>query len=53
MITGASNRSAIRTLAERTARYVLLVHLPDNHTAKATSAGVAEAMSPLPACAAR
>jgi IS30 family transposase len=28
---------------------VLLVHLPDNHTAEATSAGVARAMSPLPA----
>jgi IS30 family transposase len=48
-ITGASNRSAIGTLAERKARYVLLFHLPDNHTAEATSAGVAEAMSPLPA----
>jgi hypothetical protein len=47
--TGASNRSAIGTLAERTARYVLLIHLPDNHTAEATSAGVSEAMSPLPA----
>jgi IS30 family transposase len=49
LITGASNRSAIGTLAERTARYVMLVHLPDNHTAEATSAGVAEAMRPLPA----
>ena len=34
LITGASNRSAIGTLAERKARYVLLVHLPDNHTAE-------------------
>lgn len=49
LITGASNRSAIGTLAERKARYVLLVQLPDNHTAEATSAGVARAMSPLPA----
>ena len=49
LITGASNRTAIGTLAERKARYVLLVHLPDNHTADATSAGVARAMSPLPA----
>ena len=49
LITGASNRSAIGTLAERKARYVLLVHLSDNHTAEATSAGVTRAMSPLPA----
>ena len=48
-LTWASNRFAIGTLAERTARYVMLVHLPDNHTAEATSPGVAEATSPLPA----
>lgn len=28
---------------------MLLVHLPDNHTAETTSAGVTRAMSPLPA----
>ena len=41
LFTGASNRFAIGTLAERTIGYVLLVHLQDNDTAEATSAGVA------------
>jgi len=49
LITWASNRSEIGTLAQRKARYVLLVRLPDSHTAEATSAGVAEAMSWPPA----
>ena len=45
LFTGASNRFAIGTLAERTIGYVRLVHLPDNHTAEATSAGVARGMT--------
>src|SRR5450756_1120400 len=32
LITGAANRSAIGTLVERNTRYVLLVHLPAQHT---------------------
>jgi len=49
LITGPSNRSAIGTLVERTTRFVLLVHLPDNHTAEATRTGVVAAMGGLPA----
>ena len=48
LITGAANRSAIGTLVERTTRYVLLVHLPKEHTADATRAGVVTMMSNLP-----
>jgi len=49
LITGAANRSAIGTLVERTTRYVLLVHLPTEHTADATCSGVVNMMSDLPA----
>jgi len=49
LITGAANRSAIGTLVERNTRYVLLVHLPAQHTADATSTGVVKMMSTLPA----
>ena len=49
MITGAANRSAIGTLVERSTRYVLLVHLPAQHTADATRNGVVRVMSTLPA----
>ncbi len=48
LITGAANRSAIGTLAERTSRYVLLVHLQGRHTTQATCSGVPVALSPLP-----
>ena len=41
LILGASCRSAIGTLVERTTSFVLLLHLPDDHSA----ATVAEAMS--------
>src|SRR5665811_1589879 len=49
LITGAANRSAIGTLVERNTRYVLLVHLPAQHTADATRTGVVTVMSTLPA----
>jgi len=49
LITGAANRSAIGTLVERTTRYVLLVHLPHQHTADATRDGVLTVMDHLPA----
>ena len=47
LITGAANRSAIGTLVERTTRYMLLVHLPKEHTADATRDGVVTVMSHL------
>ncbi|NMM25009.1 MAG: IS30 family transposase [Phycicoccus sp.] len=49
LIIGASNRSAIGTLVERTSRYVLLVHLPLRHTADATRDGVLDVLDKLPA----
>ena len=48
LITGAANRSAIGTLVERSTRYVLLVHLPHEHTADTTRDGVLAAMRHLP-----
>jgi IS30 family transposase len=48
LITGRQNRSAIGTLVERTTRYVMLVHLPYDHTADSTHDGVVAAMSALP-----
>jgi len=49
LITGTKNRSAIGTLVERTTRYVLLVHLPLEHTADTTRDAVVAAMQHLPA----
>ncbi|MET4147204.1 IS30 family transposase [Arthrobacter sp. UYCo732] len=49
LITGASNQSAIATLVERTTRYVMLVHLPGDHTAEAVGKGLVATMSALPA----
>ena len=49
LITGAYNQSAIATLVERTTRYVMLVHLPGNHTAETVGKGLVETMGSLPA----
>ncbi|KRE59303.1 hypothetical protein ASG92_04695 [Arthrobacter sp. Soil736] len=49
LITGTLNQSAIRTLVERTTRYVMLVHLPGDHTAETVRDGLVSAMSTLPA----
>jgi IS30 family transposase len=49
LITGAYNQSAIATLVERTTRYVMLVHLPGDHTAETVGKGLVETMSALPA----
>ena len=49
LITGAHNRSAIATLVERTTRFVILVHLPIDHTAESVRDGLVAAMNTLPA----
>ena len=49
LITGAENKSAIGTLAERATGYVTLLHLPNGHGAEAVQEAMAEAMSHLPA----
>jgi IS30 family transposase len=48
LIMGAGNRSAIATLVERASRYVVLVHLPDGHTANWVRDGVVAAFTALP-----
>ena len=49
LITGAYNQSAIGTLVERTTRYVMLVHLPNDHTAETVRDGLVKTMATLPA----
>ncbi len=50
LITGASNRSAIGTLVERTSRFTVLLHLPEgSHGAQAVRDAVVAALSRLPA----
>ncbi|WP_443627621.1 IS30 family transposase, partial [Arthrobacter bambusae] len=49
LVTGAYNQSAIATLVERTTRYVMLVHLPVDHTAESVRDGLIKTMSTLPA----
>ncbi|MCX2750528.1 IS30 family transposase [Arthrobacter sp. MI7-26] len=49
LITGAHNQSAIATLVERTTRYVMLVHLPVDHTAESVRDGLIKTMVTLPA----
>ena len=48
LITGAHNQSAIATLVERTTRYVMLVHLPNDHTAETVRDGLIKTMETLP-----
>jgi len=49
LITGAHNQSAIATLVERTTRYVMLVHLPQDHSAETVRDGLIKTMATLPA----
>jgi transposase, IS30 family len=49
LITGASNRSAIGTLVERTSRFTILLHLPADHGAQAVHQAVVAALAVLPA----
>lgn len=48
LIMGRGNRSAIGTLVERQARFVMLVHVPGEHTAEAVCDGVTAALAQLP-----
>jgi IS30 family transposase len=48
LIIGAHGRSAIGTIVERRSRFMLLAHLPDNHTAAAVATAVATQLQQLP-----
>ena len=48
LIIGEGSSSAIGTLVERTTRYVMLVHLPINHSAASTRDGLVETVKTLP-----
>ena len=49
LVVGAHSGSAIATLVERTTRYVMLVHLPGDHTAATVRDGLIKTMGTLPA----
>ncbi|MGI5132128.1 IS30 family transposase [Pseudonocardia sp. CA-107938] len=49
LILGAGNHSAIGTLVERSTRFVLLLHLPHDHSAEAVRDAMLAAISTLPA----
>jgi len=48
LIVGKNSASAIGTLVERTTRFVMLLHLPDQHGALEVQDAMVEAMSRLP-----
>jgi IS30 family transposase len=48
LITGAANATAIGTLVERNSRFVMLLHLPDDHGAVAVREAIVAAMLTLP-----
>ena len=48
LIIGASGKSAVGTLVERTSRFVLLLHLKDDHTASTVETAMREAIMTLP-----
>ncbi len=45
---GTGNRSAIGTLVERQARFLILIHIPAAHTAVSVRDGIATAVTDLP-----
>ena len=49
ILGGTASGSAIGTVVERTSRFVLLLHLPDNHTAEAVQDAIVAKMAQLPA----
>jgi IS30 family transposase len=48
LVMGKANRSAVGTLVERSTRYVLLLHLPDGHSAEAVRLAMDKAITRLP-----
>lgn len=48
LILGKGNKSAIGTLVERTTRYVMLLHLPDGHSALEVEQALKTAIGRLP-----
>lgn len=48
LIIGKGGKSAVGTLAERSTRFVLLLHLPDNHGAVAVEEAMTKAIRKLP-----
>jgi transposase, IS30 family len=48
LIIGARGRSAIGTLVERTTRFVMLLHLPNGHTAAEVNKAMAAKIAELP-----
>ena len=48
LITGAYNKTAIGTLVERTTRYVMLLHLPNGHTAEEVRDALTRQIQTLP-----
>ncbi|MBP2183257.1 IS30 family transposase [Amycolatopsis magusensis] len=48
LILGKNNASAIGTLVERTTRFVILLHLPDGHTAEHVRDAMIPAITALP-----
>ena len=48
LILGSRGTSAIGTLVERSTRFTILLHLPDDHTAESVGTAMIEAMSDLP-----
>jgi len=48
LILGSNCRSAIATLVERQSRFVMLVHLPDDHGAETVRDGLLAAIATLP-----
>lgn len=48
LIIGKNGRSAVGTLVERSTRFVMLLHLPDNHGAEVVQSAMRRAISTLP-----
>jgi len=48
LIMGASNKSAIGTLVERTTRYCMLLHLPEGHSAEQVRDALVKQIQTLP-----